>query len=84
MWHSWPYPSIHTGAASIVRLFINEGANVNAETETKDTALSLAVWKNHTDCAVLLMDARASVDRCVFTSFTFPLCFPCRITVSIL
>jgi hypothetical protein len=37
------------GFTAIVQLYLDKGADLNEETESKDTALSLATWQNHTD-----------------------------------
>ena len=51
------------GYTDLVKLLIDEKANVNKATDQEDTPLSLAVWKNHTDTAIQLLEAKASCSR---------------------
>jgi ankyrin repeat protein len=45
-----------------VRLFLDAGANVNAENDNKQTPLHLAAYHGHTEAAKLILDAGADVD----------------------
>jgi len=51
------------GYTAIVEYLLFQGAVVNVITRTKDTPLSLSVWKNHTDTAMLLIRAKGDCSR---------------------
>ncbi len=64
------------GNVQLIELLVSKGADVNHETEAKDTPLSLAVFKNHPAAAIALMDLNASplhVDKVLllFSSLLF-------------
>ena len=46
-----------------LKLAIQSGANVNAVNEFGWTPLHLAVWKGHTQCAKVLLEANARVEE---------------------
>jgi len=55
------------GHSDICELLLEAKAHVNARTTKGDSALSLSIWKNHTDTALLLLDYNA--DPCNIDSY---------------
>ena len=53
-----------------MKLLIQNGADVNAVTEWKETALHKAAWNGHVDVAILLLENGADVNAVDFQKET--------------